>query len=46
MRHLATLEDLIRADGGKDMHQTGDGPLQRVWWLAPMPVPLSPWKYA
>jgi hypothetical protein len=21
-------------------------PVQPVWWLAPMPAPLSPWKYS
>ena len=21
-------------------------PVQPVWWLAPIPAPLSPWKYS
>ena len=50
------VPDLGRADGDRDRGRPSHSPfccrslatsaVQPVWWLAPMPAPLSPWKYS
>ena len=33
-------------DTPEEVQEGGDRPVHPVWWLAPSPAPLSPWKYS
>ena len=36
----------LRAQRPASRNSSATVPVQPVWWLAPMPAPLSPWKYS
>ena len=33
-------------DTPEQVEEARDQPVHPVWWLAPSPAPLSPWKYS
>ena len=42
----AQLEQVLGIDPCEQVEQGATNPVHPVWWLAPNPAPLSPWKYS
>ena len=38
--------EIFGVDAPEQIEKRATKPVQPVWWLAPSPAPLSPWKYS